>query len=93
MVQMLKLVGAGGHYPTNKLQLDEEDASSTNITQPSLISSSLENLKGRAEALAETSLFAFYKVCLCSRGQVIVLTEQKHVNSMDALHPAVICIV
>ena len=64
---MLKLVGAGGHYPTNKLQSDEDDASSTNGTQKSMFSSSLENLKGRAEAVAETGLFAFYKVRLCSR--------------------------
>lgn len=64
---MLKLVGAGGHYPTNKLQADEDEAGSSNSAQSSLMSSSLENLKGRAEALAETGLFAFYKVCRCSR--------------------------
>ncbi len=65
-VQMLKLVGAGGHYPTNKLQADEAEDSDANAAQPSMTSSSLENLKGRAEALAETGLFAFYKVCFCS---------------------------
>ena len=64
-VQMLKLVGAGGHYPTNKLQADEAEDSDANAAQPSTTSSSLENLKGRAEALAETGLFAFYKVCFC----------------------------
>ena len=61
-MQMLKLVGAGGHYPTNKLQSDEDDADAASAEPPSLASSSLENLKGRAEAIAETGLFAFYKV-------------------------------
>lgn len=59
---MLKLLGAGGHYPTNKLQADEEGDTASPAAQPSLANNTLEGLKGRAEAVAEVFLFAFYKV-------------------------------
>ena len=61
-MQMLKLLGAGGHYPTNKLQADEEENSASPAAQPSLVNNTLEGLKGRGEAIAEVFLFAFYKV-------------------------------
>lgn len=58
---MLKTVGAGGHYPTNRLQDGDEEIASEAAQQP-VASPALEGLKGRAEALTETALFAFYKV-------------------------------
>ena len=56
--QTLKMVGAGGHYPTNRLQSDEKDSN----LAATYFSSFLENLKGRGEALAELGIFALYKV-------------------------------
>ena len=76
---MLKTVGAGGHYPTNKLQTEEGEGelASKEGSQNSIASSSLEGLKGRAEALAETALFAFYKVSFQQNISTIADTQLK----------------
>jgi hypothetical protein len=56
---MLKSVGAGGHYPTNKLQSDDGDEAALPST---LLNMLADNAMGRAQALAETVLLVFYKV-------------------------------
>jgi len=56
---MLKSVGAGGHYPTNKLQSEDQKEAAQPSTMLAMLA---DNLMGRAQALAETVLLVFYKV-------------------------------
>ena len=63
--QMLKSVGAGGHYPTNKLQAEDADSAANAEVQKSWLTSLVDRTVGRVQALAETAIFAFYKVTHC----------------------------
>ena len=74
---MLKTVGAGGHYPTNKLQAEDGEEEATPSTMLTMLA---DNVMGRAQALAETVLLVFYKVS-------ILLHSTKFTTENDALLP------
>ena len=91
-LQLLKLVGAGGHYPTNKLQEDEEGNPAAKDT---LFRSSLESLKGQAEAISELALFAVYKVRAAAHHSLLLLknawrnnlsaAQRREINGMKGI--------
>lgn len=67
---MLKSVGAGGHYPTNKLQAEDGDLAANAEVQKSWLTSLVDRTVGRVQALAETTIFAFYKVTHCGQPSI-----------------------
>ncbi len=69
---MLKSVGAGGHYPTNKLQAEEGEEAAASSSMFTMLA---DNVLGRAQALAETVLLVFYKVYHnhCQSGVIITV--------------------
>ena len=69
-LQMLKTVGAGGHYPTNKLQAEDGEEQATPSTMLTMLAA---NVMGRAQALAETVLLVIYKVCLLGTNSALSL--------------------
>ena len=73
--QMLKSVGAGGHYPTNKLQAEDGGPAATVEVQKSWLTSFVDRTVGRVQALAETAIFAFYKVTHCRHPKHIESTH------------------